>query len=78
MKSSSAESWSAARDLVPLRSKSAVIEAVPSLPAGSATEPALTANSKLTMGTSWCSISSSVSPLGSLAFLWGGSLSELC
>ena len=69
MKSSCAENSSALRVAVPLRSSAAVIDATPSLPAGSLTDPAFTSTLNDTSGTSRCSMSSSVIPFFSTTFL---------
>ncbi len=69
MKSRSAENRSALRASVPLRSSAAVIEATPSFPAGSATDPARTRTLNDTFGTSRCSMSRSVRPFGRTVFL---------
>src|SRR5687768_9818295 len=60
MKSSSEEICVDVLVTVPFRSRAAVMEATPAFPAGSATEPAFTMSSKLMMGTSCCSIRSTV------------------
>jgi hypothetical protein len=75
MKSRSADIWSAVRAFVPFLRSPAVNAANPSLPEGSATDPALTMKLKLTSGTSCCSKSNIVMPFFSFTFLYGGSLS---
>ena len=69
MKSSSSENVSALRVAVPLRRSAAVIDATPSLPAGSLVEPAFIRALNDTSGTSRCSISSTVMPFFSTIFL---------